>query len=109
MTKEELIKKVKDLDYPQQLDKGYEGSCPCFWYHPTIDGKRVSIHGHCWRTTGDNMVGSCKCAYNGLHITGKLPEKDLLEIAKAFKRQLDKQKWYSEWDIVINEKFLANK
>ena len=98
---EELINKVSEMDYPQSLEKGWESSCPCFYYRPTIDGKRLTIHGHCWRTTGNGRLDGCKCAYNGLHIKGNLPDKDLMRIAKAFKKQLDKQKWYSEWDIVI--------
>jgi hypothetical protein len=99
----ELIKKIETMDYPQHLDKGYEGSCPCFYYNPTVEGKRLVIHGHCWRTTVNSVIGGCKCEYNGVHISGKLPKKDLLKIGKAFKKQLDAQKWYSEWDLVIDK------
>jgi hypothetical protein len=86
MKKLELIKKVSKLYYPQELEKGWESSCPCFYYNPTVDGKRLTIHGHCWRTTD-----------NG---------KDLMDIAKAFKKQLDKQKWYSKWDLEIVSKIV---
>ena len=94
MTIQELIDKVKTMDYPQQLDKGYGGECPCFWYYPIINGKRIEIHGHCWRTCK-------KCAYNGLHISGKLPLTALTRIAKAFKVKLDRQKWHGDYDLVI--------
>jgi len=98
----ELIDKVEAMDYPQKLDKSYDGSCPCFCYSPIIKGKRVKIEGHCWRAC-------TKCNYNGLHIKGNLPEKDLMRIAKAFKKQLDKQKWYSDYEIVIERHKLISK
>lgn len=101
MTSEKLIAKVKTMYYPQQLDKTYDGGCPCFWYKPVVEGKRISIHGHCWRTTDNGIVDGCKCAYNGLHISGKLPENILTKIGKAFKKQLDLQGWYSDWELVI--------
>jgi hypothetical protein len=101
MKVKDLIAKVKKMDYPQKLERGWEGLCPCFNYNPTIDGHKISIHGHCWRTTDNGIDGGCECAFNGLHIKGKLPKKDLMEIAKSFKAKLDKQKWYSEWEVVV--------
>lgn len=95
MTTQELIELVEKMDYPQQLDTDYEGSCPCFWYTPIVDGHKLQIHGHCWRTCNE-------CLYNGIHVSGCLTEKDLRKIAKAFKKQLDKQEWYSKYEIVIN-------
>jgi len=97
MTTEELINKVKKMDYPQELDKSYEGSCPCFWYKPIIDGRKIEIHGHCWRTN----IDGCNCSFNGLHITGSLSVAKLTKIAKTFKKQLDKQNWYSSYQLVI--------
>jgi hypothetical protein len=97
-----LIDKIENMDYPQKLEKDWSGSCPCFWYSPMIEGVRVSIHGHCWRTTDNSLIGGCKCAYNGFHIKGKLPRKDLLRLAKALKKQLDAQEWYSPWEFTVN-------
>lgn len=101
MKKTDLIKKIRTMDYPQELQKGWSGSCPCFNYSPLVGGNRLTIHGHCWRTTDNGFVGGCTCAFNGLHIRGKLPQKDLLDIAMAFKGQLDKQEWYSKWEIGV--------
>lgn len=95
----DIVEKVKSMDYPQKLEKKWDCSCPCFYYEPVINGHKTSIHGHCWRTTKDGIIGSCDCAYNGLHIKSKLPKKDQVKIAKAFKKQLDMQKWYSPWDV----------
>lgn len=91
---EYLINKVSKMDYPQKLSKEYDGGCPCFYYYPIVDGVKIEIHGHCWRTCQE-------CAYNGLHITGKLPRKDLMKIAKVFKKQLDAQEWYSPYELVV--------
>ncbi len=90
-----FIKKINDTDcfgIQSLLDKKNSGSCPCFWATKTIDGKRVSIHGHCWRVCRE-------CNHNGLHITGEFPKKDLMKIAKALKKKLDEQEWYSEYEI----------
>jgi len=94
----ELLKEIKSVEncfeIQRHFSKEYEGGCPCFDCELIVNGVTVSVNGHCWRV--------CKeCAYNGLHITGALPEKDLLKIGKAFKRQLDKQKWYSKYELII--------
>ncbi len=102
MKSKDLIDKVGKMDYPQKLEKGWEGFCPCFNYNPTVNGKKVSIHGHCWRTTNNGTIGGCECSFNGLHIKSKPPIKDLKEIAKALKKQLDAQKWNSEWEVVYD-------
>lgn len=101
MKSKDLINKVLTMDYPQKLEKGWEGACPCFYYSPTIDGKKISIHGHCWRTTDNGKTGGCDCSHNGLHIKGNLPKAILLKIGKAFKKQLDKQEWYSKWELKV--------
>ncbi|GEM_PF-3282544 len=104
MTINDLIKEVESLDewdVQKHFDKDYDGGCPCFWSRRKVDGRMIEIHGHCWRTTGDGIRGSCNCAYNGLHVTGKLPRKDLMKIARAFKKKLDKQEWYSPYDLVV--------
>ena len=98
---QDLIDKVLKMDYPQELDKKWNGECPCFWCNPIINGHRIKIHGHCWRTTDNGKRGGCKCLNNGLHITGKLPKKDLMKLAKAFKKKLDRQQWYSIWEIEV--------
>ncbi len=92
MTLDNFIKKVQKMAYPQALDKTYEGACPCFWVKVTIDEEPVNIHGHCWRV--------CKyCSFNGIHVTSKLPMSKLKKLAKAFKKQLDAQNWYSKYEI----------
>ena len=107
MTKQQLITKVSKMDYPQKLERGWESSCPCFNYNSTINGvlfsSEIYIHGHCWRTTGDGLVGGCRCLHNGLHIKGNLHPDDLIEIGMAFKKQLDKQEWCGEWELVYEK------
>lgn len=93
MLKKDFIKKVKKMDYPQHLDKSFDGSCPCFWASPIVDKYRIELYGHCWRTC-------LKCSYNGLHFKSKMPIKDLNIIIKVLKKQLDNQKWYSKYKLV---------
>lgn len=96
-TIDELIKEIKSLDYydiQRHFDPGNDGGCPCFWCDLKVEGKKIEIHGHCWRTCQE-------CAFNGLHVTGALSVPKLTRIAKAFKSKLDKQKWYSKYDLVI--------
>ncbi len=93
MNKETFIKKIESMDYPQKLDKQYEGSCPCFWYDGKIDGKKISIHGRCWRVSENAQ---------DLHISGELPKKDLKEIAEIIKSKLDAQEWYNPYTIIYD-------
>ena len=101
MKLETFITKVKNYDgYIQKLlDKSYDGACPCFWSTKIIDGYKVEIHGHCWRTCPDYLEGKNYCTNNGLHLKSKMPRKDLMKLAKALKKSLDAQEWYSPYQI----------
>jgi hypothetical protein len=93
MKKNEFFKFIRK-DYPQKLEKKWDGSCPCFTASPVVDGYKIELRGHCWRTC-------MECKYNGLHVKSKMPKKELKEIVKEIKKELDKQKWYSKWEIVF--------
>ena len=96
----DFIRQINATDHYEiqsLLDKKHDGECPCFWATKVIDGKKISIHGHCWRVC-------MECSYNGLHVSGKLLKKDLMRIARALKRKLDKQKWYSPYEIHLKER-----
>ena len=102
MTIQSLIKKIMKLDYPQQLDKHYGGSCPCFWYEVRINDKYLKIHGHCWRTCEDTIKGKNYCPGNGLHVRSNLDLKNTKSIIKVLRKKLDKQKWYGKYDVWLN-------
>jgi hypothetical protein len=102
MKTDTLIKEINkfELNIQKYFDKKFDGACPCFWGRKSVEGYYITLHGHCWRTTGNSLVGGCKCSFNGLHIKSKMPLKKLKPIIKAIKEQLDSQKWYSEWEVV---------
>ena len=92
MTIQTFIYKIKQMDYPQSLDKDYDGACPCFSVTKTIEGKRVHILGRCWRVS-ENM--------QDLYVWGNLPERDLRRVGRELKKQLDKQEWYNKYTVML--------
>ena len=101
-TVDQFVEEIKKMEYTQTLDKKYEGACPCFTVSKNIEGYRVYIHGHCWRSGanwGDTSQSGC-----GLHAKSKMPKCRLKYIVRTLKKQLDKQDWYGEWHIVYENK-----
>jgi hypothetical protein len=107
MTLQSLLKRIMKLDYPQELDKSYDGSCPCFWYEVRINDKYLKIHGHCWRTCENMHKKKDYCAYNGLHVESNLDKKELDSIIQTLKKKLDKEEWYSDYEVWLNGKRYA--
>lgn len=89
ITAEQLLRS----EWPMNLSEDYEGSCACCF----IEGEGFSVRTHCWRTKVD-----CNCEYCGIHITGELPQKKLLQIAKHIRNN---NGWtdFTDWTIIVNE------
>lgn len=67
-----VVEEVLLHENPLQLDPAWDGGCPC----ATIEGAGFRIAVHCWR------VGGGCCEYSGVHVTGDLPEKLRLRMAR---------------------------
>lgn len=103
MKLQEYIDWIKAQDHIiSALDKDYEGHCPCFYHKKKIGKSWVIIQAHCWRTTINSMIDGCDCPYAGVHISGKLPKKDLEKIGKAVKKKLVELDW-CDWALRIDK------
>jgi hypothetical protein len=94
MAVDALIATVQKMHYPQSLDPGYDGSCPCFVLVADVDDGAVVIEGSCWRV-GDSSE------FQDLRVGGSLSKEELLRIGEAFKKQLDKQAWVNPYRIIM--------
>ena len=91
-----FLEEIKSIDYIFNLDKQFEGSCPCFDFKRKIDGFKLTVSGHCWRTDR----GKVECPYSGVHLWSDMPLADLKKIGKALGKRLDEADWYGHWEVV---------
>lgn len=91
---DDLIQQIQAMDYPQQLDPDYDGSCPCFAVNLEVVGHIVVIEGSCWRV-------SMSCDKQDLRLNSSLPRDELLRVGAALKQKLDAQEWYSPYRIIL--------
>lgn len=92
---ETFLNKIKGMSHPQELDKEWGGSCPCFYYEGKLMGKNLIIQGRCWRVS--------QYGQQDLHIDGDLSRRELRLIGNAIKEKLDAQEWYGSYVIIYNK------
>ena len=77
-------------------EKDFEGACPCFSASKRVENTTVNVWGRCWRVSDNTQ---------DLYVWGTLAKKDLIKIANALKKALDKQKWYNPYTIIYKDPY----
>lgn len=92
-TKEEFLMALKKEHFAQKIgDKDFDCGCPCGGGEVLIDGKKFGFSARCWRTSENAQ---------DLYIWGGHPAEK--ELARAVKRNLDKQEWYNPYTIIYKK------
>ena len=97
----ETFKEIIDKYGVMQLF-GSDGHCACGELY--IFG--IHIKSHCYKTTADGIIGSCKCPYSGIHIRPDpdiiTSDEELKEIAKIFADYIS-EAYTTDVEIVIEK------
>ena len=91
-TADEFIQKIDTMQYPQELDRDWDGSCPCFVAFVYIGNEALCIEGRCWRVSSS--------VQQEMHLDAYLPQNELSKIGVALKKKLDAQQWYNTYRVV---------
>lgn len=85
------LKALEDHEVFRFWDKDFEAACPCFMGSRLVDGKRVYVHGRCWRVSKNDQ---------DLYVWGDLSKDELTQVAAETKRALDETKWYAPYTVI---------